>query len=99
MRQTDCNSLIRTEPRLTGGRVVLETSKGDGLHGCTVEFHPRAGELSRLGLSTDCPSGASILIALDLSGPTWRIDGDQTEALDNGDCHVAVNDAARASSN
>ncbi|MEA2933345.1 MAG: hypothetical protein QOI56_2130 [Actinomycetota bacterium] len=97
--QTDCNNVIQSEPRLTGGTVVVETSNSHGLQGCTVEFHPRAVELSQLGLSTDCSPGASILVALDLSGPTWAVDREQTEALNNGDCHVSVNAAAGTPSN
>lgn len=52
---------------------------------CSLEVKD-AGVLDRLGLTSSCPPGASIVVPLVQSDDGWRVDLGQLQAVENGSC-------------
>lgn len=85
-----CNELLKRDEFVAGeGALALETST-DGNTECTIAFRAGDRTLGNLGVDVDCPPQASILIAFDVNGDTWRLDKSETMMLDNGDCELRI---------
>ena len=88
-----CERLL-LDRRLQGeGHVVLEVDTGNSV-GCSVEFGAGSGALASLGIATDCPDWASIMVAFDLDpdGHSFVLDRQETAQLDNGVCGIRIGD-------
>lgn len=75
------------DPTFQGRGEFVAAVTGDE-EGCTVSFDAGDAALPALGVSTDCPPQASILLAFTRTENSWTLDREDSVRLDNGECRL-----------
>lgn len=92
-----CEMLLTDKVFEGEGRIVLEISSRGSVIGCSIELRSRGQALANLGITTECPEGAAVFVAINFypDARSFVIDKEVTEHSEVDECTTSVNTPAK----